>query len=119
MSSTTKKAIPTSSSFIPGQTSGGDTVNIQSMLLAMSAGILMFLTSLTWSQFLDAAVQAIHKATGERYPLVVSRLITALIVSATVIFIFSMMYSWEKKVAVASSVRTIPSQFIDNEEQKR
>jgi|SRR3989338_5912126 len=85
-------------SSIPGQTEMGAGLNVEMMMIAMLSGMLMFLTSLVWSQFLDSAVVAIQEKAGNSYPMPLARLFSAIIISGLVFSIFLGLYKWEEKV---------------------
>ena len=87
-------------SVIPGQMLDDDEkISVPMMLIALFGSTLAFLMSLSWASFLSDSVEAVHRASGQKIPLSVSRLFSAIIVTGVATSLFTALYAWERKVA--------------------
>ena len=87
-------------STIPGQMMDEDeAISIPFLLISLFGATLAFLLSLSWAAFLGDSVEAVQKATGNKIPLPVARLIAAIIVSCVAVSLLVWMYHLERKVA--------------------
>jgi hypothetical protein len=92
-------------SSIPGQTVNPDetVLNPQLLLISVFAMTISFLVSIQWGGFVTSSVDAVQNATGHRIPEPVSKLITAIAVTAVSISILCALYAWEQKVVNKNS----------------
>ena len=88
------------SSSIPGQMlDNEEELSIPLLLISLFGATLAFLLSLSWAAFLSDSVEAVHKATNQKIPLPVARLIAALIVSATAVGLLVCLFQWERRAS--------------------
>lgn len=86
-------------SVIPGQMlDDEEQLSIPLLLIALFGSTLAFLLSLSWAAFLSDSVEAVHRASGQKLPLPVARLFSAIIVTGVATSLLVALFSWERKV---------------------
>jgi len=72
-------------------------LNTQLLVISLFAATGSFLVSLSWQSFLNESVNAVQRVVNHKIPIAVSKLVTAIIVTALMIGILTALYRWEKK----------------------
>jgi len=84
---------------IPGQMlDNTEPLNVHLLVISLAGATLAFLVSLSWAAFLNDSVEAVQKRSGNKYPLPLARLISAIIVTTVVVSLQVVLFKIERKV---------------------
>jgi len=84
---------------IPGQMlDNTEPLNVNLLVISLAGATLAFLVSLSWAAFLNDSVEAVQKRSGNKYPLPLARLISAIIVTGVVVSLQVVLFKIERKL---------------------